>query len=83
MMYHVQMMHTAKSTLFSTLQFQDVKEMILKDIVEKGKEAKLASFEQVWLQGYWFYRLFIAFIALQFEEDDCNSHIFVIRVLPD
>ena len=47
MMYHVQMMHTAKSTLFSTLQLQDVKEMILKDIVEKGKEAKLASFEQV------------------------------------
>ena len=82
-MYHVQMMHTAKSTLFSTLQFQDVKEMILKDIVEKGKEAKLASFEQVWLQVYWFYRLFIAFIALQLEEEDCNSRIFVIRVLPD
>lgn len=31
------------------MQFQDVNDLILKDMVAKGKEAKLASFEQVCL----------------------------------
>ena len=33
-------------TIDSNFNIQDVKEMILTDIVAKGKEAKLASFEQ-------------------------------------
>ena len=37
------------------INIQDVKDMILTDIVAKGKEAKLASFEQVWLQCVGFY----------------------------